>query len=386
MSAIAAGQDAAQARTAQEELMERARPARQGHGGPKDLTSKEHDITTCATRENSYSEGEDKGPGSEQALSTERLEDYPFYDDDDDEGEDEGGLSFATRAPKLRDSPASPRPPTAPRPSLGSRLHASGDCRPCAWYWKPGSCTNGSGCGHCHECPEGEIAERRKARAKDIRRSSVRQSLSEMPPRKALAASARAPTAALWVPPAGFPAAALPAASVVAPVPFPMSRLPLALARVQSLTMPGRPAAEALSPMMAPALSLPVPSSLPGGELPCPPPGLELEPMTVGRTGTAASATLVAVERTASAPAGPVVCHPSVGSSLHAAGMCKPCAWYWKPGGCQNAQECRHCHLCPPGEIAARKRRAAAGAAARRDPNAWRAAGWASAPGGAMAA
>jgi len=47
---------------------------------------------------------------------------------------------------------------------------------------------------------------------------------------------------------------------------------------------------------------------------------------------------------------------PSVGSAFHATGACKPCAWFWKPGGCRNARECRHCHLCPEGEVRARKR------------------------------
>lgn len=46
----------------------------------------------------------------------------------------------------------------------------------------------------------------------------------------------------------------------------------------------------------------------------------------------------------------------SVGSSQHAAGLCKPCAWHWKPGGCANGSECRHCHKCPDGEILRRKR------------------------------
>jgi len=48
----------------------------------------------------------------------------------------------------------------------------------------------------------------------------------------------------------------------------------------------------------------------------------------------------------------------SVGSRLHSAGYCKPCAWFWKPKGCLNGAECRHCHLCPKGEITRRKREA----------------------------
>lgn len=47
---------------------------------------------------------------------------------------------------------------------------------------------------------------------------------------------------------------------------------------------------------------------------------------------------------------------PSVGSGVHGSGECRPCAWFWKPTGCQNGKECRHCHLCPAGELKQRKR------------------------------
>merc|ERR1719188_226292 len=48
---------------------------------------------------------------------------------------------------------------------------------------------------------------------------------------------------------------------------------------------------------------------------------------------------------------------PSVGSALHANSMCRPCAWFHKkPKGCENGADCRHCHLCPEGEIQARRK------------------------------
>jgi hypothetical protein len=47
---------------------------------------------------------------------------------------------------------------------------------------------------------------------------------------------------------------------------------------------------------------------------------------------------------------------PSHGSQAHAAGNCKPCAWFWKPSGCQNSQECRYCHICNESELKARKK------------------------------
>merc|ERR1719221_2138689 len=47
---------------------------------------------------------------------------------------------------------------------------------------------------------------------------------------------------------------------------------------------------------------------------------------------------------------------PSHGSALHSTGQCQPCAWFWRPEGCHNGEACRRCHLCPEGEIKARKK------------------------------
>lgn len=48
--------------------------------------------------------------------------------------------------------------------------------------------------------------------------------------------------------------------------------------------------------------------------------------------------------------------HASVGSALHGCGSCRPCAWFWKPQGCGNGTECRHCHSCPQDEIKRRRK------------------------------
>eukprot|EP00928_Gymnodinium_smaydae_P098853 TRINITY_DN9290_c0_g1_i1.p1 TRINITY_DN9290_c0_g1~~TRINITY_DN9290_c0_g1_i1.p1 ORF type:complete len:544 (-),score=96.33 TRINITY_DN9290_c0_g1_i1:107-1624(-) len=50
----------------------------------------------------------------------------------------------------------------APAYSQGSALHGSGECRPCAWFWKAKGCLNAERCLHCHLCPDGEIKSRRK--------------------------------------------------------------------------------------------------------------------------------------------------------------------------------------------------------------------------------
>jgi len=46
---------------------------------------------------------------------------------------------------------------------------------------------------------------------------------------------------------------------------------------------------------------------------------------------------------------------PSRGSALHGTGRCRPCVWFWKPQGCSNGAACRHCHICPEGEVKSRK-------------------------------
>mmetsp|Transcript_23942 Transcript_23942/g.60512 ORF Transcript_23942/g.60512 Transcript_23942/m.60512 type:complete len:500 (-) Transcript_23942:155-1654(-) len=46
----------------------------------------------------------------------------------------------------------------------------------------------------------------------------------------------------------------------------------------------------------------------------------------------------------------------SAGSFLHGTGLCRPCAWFFKPKGCQNGAECNYCHVCPEGEIKARRK------------------------------
>lgn len=44
------------------------------------------------------------------------------------------------------------------------------------------------------------------------------------------------------------------------------------------------------------------------------------------------------------------------GSMMHGAGVCSPCAWYWKPKTCLNGMDCQFCHLCPDGELKSRRK------------------------------
>lgn len=57
-----------------------------------------------------------------------------------------------------------------PEMSLGSDLHEAGECRPCAWFWRPQGCNNGQDCRHCHLCDQGEVKVRRKSKLVSLRK------------------------------------------------------------------------------------------------------------------------------------------------------------------------------------------------------------------------
>jgi hypothetical protein len=52
--------------------------------------------------------------------------------------------------------------------SFGSSGHSEGNCRPCAWFWKPGSCNKGVACDYCHLCDEVKLLQAIQRR-KDFR-------------------------------------------------------------------------------------------------------------------------------------------------------------------------------------------------------------------------
>lgn len=50
--------------------------------------------------------------------------------------------------------------------SMGSSLHDSGQCKPCAWYWRPQGCFNCASCAHCHMCGPDALKKRKKMKKK----------------------------------------------------------------------------------------------------------------------------------------------------------------------------------------------------------------------------
>lgn len=78
---------------------------------------------------------------------------------------------------------------------------------------------------------------------------------------------------------------------------------------------------------------------------------------------TPLQASLAATEEPVQLTASPVIApleqrqpELSKGGQLHGSGQCKPCAWFWRPQGCVNSQECMHCHLCTAAELKFRKK------------------------------
>mmetsp|Transcript_88271 Transcript_88271/g.227621 ORF Transcript_88271/g.227621 Transcript_88271/m.227621 type:complete len:438 (-) Transcript_88271:197-1510(-) len=194
-------------------------------------------------------------------------------------------------------------------PSQGSSLHGAGHCRPCAWFWKPGGCQNDWACEHCHLCPEGEIKARKK-----MKQTMARLGLAT--PQPVLGA---APAGKL-----GFFSE-----REVVPCSATTCSEQETASGSEEESAAGRASSEPELAVCSEAEE--------GVELP---PGL----------GLLQSAML-------SPDFGyPALSAASGGSSMHGTGACKPCAWFWKPVGCQNAESCNFCHLCPESELKQRKK------------------------------
>lgn len=67
---------------------------------------------------------------------------------------------------------------------------------------------------------------------------------------------------------------------------------------------------------------------------------------------------------------------PTVGSLNHAAGKCKPCAFFWKQAGCGNGYDCPFCHLCGPDEKKRRRKERRSRPEERSGPQSSRALGY----------
>jgi len=78
------------------------------------------------------------------------------------------GPGAAPPAPAHEDADA--RSLRVPSHSLGSALHGSGECKPCAWYYKAQGCSMRGQCDFCHLCLPDEVKNRKKAKVAALRR------------------------------------------------------------------------------------------------------------------------------------------------------------------------------------------------------------------------
>jgi len=223
--------------------------------------------------------------------------------------------------------------------SFGSETHGSGECKPCAWFHRPGGCSNGPECQHCHLCPENAIKERRKLKQTRMRRElstpTSEQVDFDVTPHfsDALWAVQQHQQEALLLASIQAQAFWMAAAS-----PFGMIAAQFAAASSSFEVSPFGPAAtqllSAASPLncgASPLGAAPLSFQIAQQELPVD------SPCSVDDSPWAGDLS-------------------SKGSGLHFTGMCKPCAWFWKPKGCQNGKDCDHCHFCPEGALKERRK------------------------------
>jgi len=265
-------------------------------------------------------------------------------------------------------------------PSLGSALHASGQCRPCGWFWKLQGCQNGPNCAHCHLCPPGEVKTRKKSKmaAAKLDASTITS--------QALAAglAAGCHVDALLAPPLPLP---LHLSSLVPPSAPQMSSIllaPQSLPPLCSELLATQPMKVTLHlgpsspPRTPPRLMLPLEEFI--SPPPTTSPVLELSPGALPRSlamacmddetdaedptvdGEQKEDIAPVCERTSESRLPRVTLElstallPSCGAALHGGQRCTACAWFWKPQGCANGQDCPYCHLCPQGEIRRRRK------------------------------
>jgi len=252
---------------------------------------------------------------SETCGSSDCDEETPF-------GQSRSGVS-------VKFPPGLKPPPNTP--SHGSVLHEEGSCRPCAWFWKSSGCKNGVECGHCHLCPEGEIKSRKKSKQTIMRLGLATPKVSAT------------------------------AADVCDPSPD-----AFALRQSCETVLPAFPKTDEeedadidalLSAACAPS-ALDVAGTSDGNESSTTGAGSEQELSSDASHGSPRCATPSAI---VTFPPGleekvKQKALPSQGSKLHGSGACRPCAWFYKPGSCENSADCKYCHICPQGELKTRKK------------------------------
>jgi hypothetical protein len=231
---------------------------------------------------------------------------------------DSGGMARSRSGTNLFAPPGLLAPQGAP--SHGSVLHGTGNCRPCAWFWKAGGCQNGQECGHCHLCPEGEIKNRKKNKL-----TMMRNGLATPKTNNTAALTSFGFDFGLGEPSSPSPAFG----EKVVASPVEQESTTCSLSDQGSMTSSRSKDILSQSPCAGSSATASDSEYEQEGtdRLLAAPPGLQAPSKTV-----------------------------SQGSVLHGEGNCRPCAWFWKPTGCKNGRDCTYCHSCSDGELKSRKK------------------------------
>jgi hypothetical protein len=252
--------------------------------------------------------------------------------------------------------------------SIGSETHGTGNCRPCAWFWKPGSCQNDRECHHCHLCPQGELKARKKSKLNMMRLGLATPQSGDHSQEDDVSV-----TGSFGLPKpdgcdeaiSGFGLAhieshALSSGSELDESAAESTALGSRQESQNSESIASSSEHEVLQdaasgdlPELQGSLAFGARRPIRSKELSTPPPAEIAAALDGPRTPSSSDCGGLTIF-----PPGlePPCGTPSHGSSLHGAGRCRPCAWHWKPGGCTNATSCSYCHLCPEGELKTRKK------------------------------
>jgi hypothetical protein len=251
-------------------------------------------------------------------------------------------------------------------PTIGSALHSRGECRPCGFFWKPSGCHFGPNCHYCHLCPEGELKARKKAKLALIRSGNSSEEITAGAAGEAsdkTVSRTKVPLADLVKPPEGFLnplSAASPRSKtaitstaeeqMTAATAIPMCHAGNVIIRntfIEVVDVDTFPQ-EAATRRTRRARTEPVSILSTAGE----DDDAELPNLLHARTARARTQEF---ESLLDNDATSASCY-SFGSSQHGEGNCRPCAWFWRLEGCRNGADCRHCHLCPQGELKLRRK------------------------------
>jgi len=231
-------------------------------------------------------------------------------------------------------------------PSEGSAGHAEGICKPCQWFWKPRSCRKGTSCDFCHLCD----MQKSKQHMKEMRTEWRRKGETDLEVEVAVTA-----THDLESHTCNF----LSMDRIVGRDPFEQQAVDHSALLDQFRAEDGESNREVR--MKAPHLA---PQFSDGGSSERSTQDTDKQSRTQSIVEEWPPVFRIDVDHDYAefgATGMEMQTNASTGAAKHSAGMCRPCAWFWKPSSCSKGDLCEYCHLCDDGalkEMSKQRRRA----------------------------